>query len=59
MAWKQYRLYRLRDRGRGGEPIGPEVPTRIIIKARTQEEAERKAIKLSIEGDLELGVNQG
>ncbi len=56
MAWKIYRLYRLRDKGRRGEPFGPEVPTRFTFKARTQEEAERKALKLSRDGDLQLGI---
>jgi hypothetical protein len=52
--WNKYRLYRLRDKV-GQDPCGPEVPTRISIKARTQEEAERKALKLSQEGDFQLG----
>ena len=56
MGWEKYRLYRLRDRGTRGEPIGPEVPTRFTFKARNQKEAEKKAKKLSRDGDFQLGV---
>ncbi len=56
MGWERYRLYRLKDRGTRGEPIGPEVPTRFTFRARNQKEAEKKALKLSKEADLQLGV---
>ncbi len=56
MGWETYRLYRIRDRGVGGEHIGPVVPTRFTFRARSQEEAEKKALKLSRDGDLQLGV---
>ena len=49
MGWERYRLYRLRDRSRCSSretiPCGPEVPTHIIIKARSQKEAEKKLSK--------------
>ncbi len=54
--WKTYRLWRLRDKGCRGDPMGPEVPTRFTFRARNQKEAEKKALKLSKEGDLQLGV---
>ena len=57
--WEEYRLYRLRDKvpcGRESVPCGPEVPTQITFKARSKKEAERKALKLSIDRDLQLGV---
>ena len=59
MKWKEYRLYRLRDRypcsSNESTPGGPEVPTQIIIKARNQREAETKALKISRDRDLQLG----
>ena len=54
--WETYRLYRIRDRGTRGNPIGPEVPTRFTFRARSQKEAEKKALKLSRDGDLQLGI---
>jgi len=60
-TWETYRLYRLRDRSpapgrKESTPCGTVVPTRITFRARSQEEAERKALKLSRDGDLQLGI---